>query len=237
MFDLLFRLVFACARAPKTQWFVPLLVLATLGLAFVGFPPSQSLAADPVLGKLNVHWLEGRGFWYLKPTGSGRSQFVWVDPSNRQVHRAGSLEELEKLASVPLTKGALTGRIIPSETLDEARIEIEIKNRTDQSVELFWIDFQGSPKSYGRLSPGESRGQSTFAGHTWAASIDGKKPIWVGQTASKGQVLEIQIMEIESDSLFPRRNGRRAAPNRSAEDFKNGDAPANPWQVDRSDPV
>ncbi|MFN6400967.1 MAG: prolyl oligopeptidase family serine peptidase [Planctomycetota bacterium] len=235
MFDLPYRLVLECARALTTQCFFPLLGWATLGLAFVGFPPSQSLAADPVLGKLNVHWLEDRGFWYLKPTGSGRSQFVWVDPSNRQVHRAGSLEELEKLASVPLTKGTGTGRIVPSETLDEARIEIEIKNRTDQSVELFWIDFQGSPKSYGRLSPGESRGQSTFTGHTWAASIDGKKPIWVGQTASKGQVLEIQIMEIESDSLFPRRNGRRTAPNRSTEDFKTGDAPANPWQVDRSD--
>jgi dipeptidyl-peptidase 4 len=40
-------------------------------------------------------------------------------------------------------------------------------NRTEQVVELFWLDGEGNPRSYGKLSPGERRAQHTFAGHVW----------------------------------------------------------------------
>ena len=230
MLGLPVRIFFFCAELLKDNR-----NSSCLGLVLLACIPNGLWAADPVLGRLKAHWVEDHGFWYLKPTETGKNQFVWVDPTKGQIHRAGSLEELEKIASVSLTSATRTGRIVPSETLDETRIQIEIKNGLEQAVELFWIDFQGVPQSYGRLSPGEIRGQSTFAGHTWAASVEGNKPIWVGQTVSKGQVLEIQPMEIQSESLFPKRNGRRRASNRGAGANRTESDQGNPWRVERSD--
>jgi dienelactone hydrolase len=138
---------------------------------------------------------------------------------------------LEKFAGVALSKASASGRIEPSETLDEARIDIEIKNGMEQTVELYWIDFQGTPRSYGKLTPGQSRGQSTFAGHSWAATLDGNKPIWSGQASSKGQVLVIEPMQMASESIFPKRTGRRQQVNRDRESSQ----PDPRWVVERID--
>ncbi|RLS70343.1 MAG: hypothetical protein DWH99_10775, partial [Planctomycetota bacterium] len=196
---------------------------------------SQVQAADPMLLKLNPRWIDGSSFWYSKPTDKGRKEFVWVSPSEKKILRAASLEELGKLAGVSLLNRSATGRIEPSETLEEARIDIAIKNALLQPVELFWIDFQGVPKPYGTLAPGESRGQSTFAGHSWAASLDGKKPIWTGQATEKGQVLEIQAMEMQAESLFPRREARRRSQARAPRDSDANRQAENRWKVERSD--
>lgn len=196
---------------------------------------SQVQAADPMLVKLSPRWIDGSTFWYSKPTEKGRKEFVWVSPSEKRILRAASLEELEKQAGISLLNRSASGRIEPSETLDEARIDIAIKNAMLQPVELFWIDFQGVPKPYGTLAPGESRGQSTFAGHSWAASLDGKKPIWTGQATEKGQVLEIQAMEMEAESLFPRREARRRSQARAPRDSDANRKAENRWKVERSD--
>jgi len=196
---------------------------------------SQVHAADPMLLKLSPRWIDGSSFWYSKPTETGRKEFVWVSPSEKTILRAASLEELEKQAGVSLMNRSATGRIEPSETLDEARIDIAIKNALPQPVELFWIDFQGVPKSYGTLAPGESRGQSTFAGHSWAASLDGRKPIWTGQATEKGQVLEIQTMEMEAETLFPRREARRRSQARAPRGSDANRQSENRWKLERSD--
>jgi len=44
---------------------------------------------------------------------------------------------------------------------------ISFVNRTAAEVELVWLDAEGERRSYGRLRPGESRSQHTFAGHAW----------------------------------------------------------------------
>ena len=209
-----------------THW-IAVLVILLLG-------PTTSIAQknDQILNKIKPQWIQDKGFWYSKSSPTGQRQFVWVEPSKKIILRAESLEELQKLAGFPLTQQSSSGRIDPSETLDEARIDIEIKNLTDKEVEFFWIDFQGVPRSYGKLSPNQSRKQSTFAGHSWAASFDGKKPIWSSVASSQGQLLEIQSMNIESDSLFPNRNGRRRA-NRNSGDATDGTIPQGRFKVER----
>lgn len=193
------------------------------------------LAADPIVQKIKPHWIDSQGFWYSKRLENGKNQFVWVDPVGKKVLRSDSLQELEKLAGVTLQGVQGSGRIEPSETLDEARIDIQIKNGMDIEVELYWIDFQGSPNSYGKLSPGESRGQSTFAGHTWAATAQGGKPIWTAQASGKGQVLEIQRMNIDADSLKVGRGGRRRQQTRSTTRPVAPNNVPEQWKVERSD--
>lgn len=40
-------------------------------------------------------------------------------------------------------------------------------NNTDGYRSIMWIDFDGTPQSYGGVNPGESLMQSTFVGHPW----------------------------------------------------------------------
>ncbi len=49
------------------------------------------------------------------------------------------------------------------------KTNLSFDNRTPQSVELFWLTFDGDRKSYGSIAPGTKHEQQTFAGHVWLA--------------------------------------------------------------------
>lgn len=42
-----------------------------------------------------------------------------------------------------------------------------IVNRSDRTLKLFWLDFDGNAQLYHTLGPGGRAQQSTFVGHTW----------------------------------------------------------------------
>jgi len=57
--------------------------------------------------------------------------------------------------------------------------EITFENRTDEEVELFWLDSEGARRSYGTLAAGQNRAQHTFDGHVWAVvGRDGRTWHW-----------------------------------------------------------
>jgi dipeptidyl-peptidase 4 len=51
--------------------------------------------------------------------------------------------------------------------------EVELVNRLDTEMSVFWIDTDGKRIAYGSLKPGESRKQHTFAGHVWLITGQG----------------------------------------------------------------
>jgi len=56
--------------------------------------------------------------------------------------------------------------------------EVVFINRRDAPVELFWMDPQGTPRSYGIIDPGKTKRQSTRPGAVWQlAPPDGGKPL------------------------------------------------------------
>jgi dipeptidyl-peptidase-4 len=63
--------------------------------------------------------------------------------------------------------------------------EIVFVNRSDQSLRLFWRDFDRERRAYGVVEPGEERRQHTFAGHVWEA-VD-----------SQGGVLAVFVAELD----------------------------------------
>jgi dienelactone hydrolase len=196
---------------------------------------TESAVADPIVPRIRPRWVGDQGFWYTKPIAKGEQEWVWVEPATRKLVRAESLEALEKATGVALrAPGNTTGRarIEPSETLDEARIDIAIRNALGQPVDLFWVDFEGNPQPYGRLAPGESRQQSTFAGHSWLATDENRNPVWTGKGSSAGETLEIQKLEVEPSRFFSRRGRGRRGGNRPQE---TPSGIANPWQVVRED--
>ena len=46
-------------------------------------------------------------------------------------------------------------------------VELSIQNKTAESVEVLWIDWQAEPQSYGVVAPGASFRQTTHAEHAW----------------------------------------------------------------------
>jgi dienelactone hydrolase len=73
----------------------------------------------------------------------------------------------------PVTPVKLTPRPVSEAYLAQpdggAEATIEFRNRTDQTVELFWLSGNGARRSYGTIAPGGTRDQHTYAGHAWLA--------------------------------------------------------------------
>ena len=55
-------------------------------------------------------------------------------------------------------------------------VQLEIRNEMDVDVELLWIDTQGQPQSYGKLTAGKQKSQHTYVGHVWLLNA-GKTPL------------------------------------------------------------
>ena len=47
------------------------------------------------------------------------------------------------------------------------KVRLRFNNQTNSSIEAFWVDFDGKPKSYGIYSSGEIRKQGTSEKHPW----------------------------------------------------------------------
>ena len=73
-----------------------------------------------------------------------------------------SMKALGSLKWRPAAKGAA-----PPSKPDGATFGVVFINRTEQPVELFWMDRQGKPKSYGIIGVGKKREQSTRPGAVW----------------------------------------------------------------------
>ncbi|MEO0729655.1 MAG: hypothetical protein AAFY64_04650 [Pseudomonadota bacterium] len=66
-------------------------------------------------------------------------------------------------------------------------VTIRFHNRTRSERTAMWLDYQGRPKEYKRLRPGESYTQQTFIGHPWMF-VDGPgncKEIFVPERTSQ----------------------------------------------------
>ncbi|MEO5914273.1 MAG: DPP IV N-terminal domain-containing protein [Luteolibacter sp.] len=54
---------------------------------------------------------------------------------------------------------------------------LTIENATPGEIEMFWVDRTGERKSYGKLPPGQSSTQQTYAGHVWLMTDNNGQPL------------------------------------------------------------
>lgn len=59
---------------------------------------------------------------------------------------------------------------------------ITIENATDSEIEMFWVSGRDR-KSYGKIPPGSSASQNTYAGHVWLMTRAGGEPLAAVETA------------------------------------------------------
>jgi dipeptidyl aminopeptidase/acylaminoacyl peptidase len=76
-------------------------------------------------------------------------------------------------------------------------------NRTGEEVTLYWLDFEGRRREYGKLAPGGTRAQHTFAGHVWLVtrSRDGRAlAVFEGQENPSVAVIDGSVREPRGES-------------------------------------
>jgi dipeptidyl-peptidase 4 len=191
---------------------------------------SVTVSADaPVprmVDRIRPHWVNANEFWYSDASVKSQPRWVWVDAAERRQLSAESMEALEKQVGHSLRSSDGPAKIEPSETLEDRRIDIQVKNEMERPVELFWIDFEGRPRPYGTIEPGASLPQSTFPGHAWLATDAQRKPLWTGRAQTAGETLSVREMELQPSNLFGRRGRGRRNPASPANDLA-------PWKLER----
>ena len=55
----------------------------------------------------------------------------------------------------------------PPSKPDGQTFDVTFVNRRESAVELFWMDREGKPKSYGQIAPGKRKSQQTRPGAIW----------------------------------------------------------------------
>ena len=75
-------------------------------------------------------------------------------------------------------------------------MSLEIVNTTKNDIELSWLGFDGSRKSYGWIPPGGERQQQTFEGHVW--QVSGRDGAVLGVVESS-----LAARRIEVDGVLP----------------------------------
>ncbi|GIF40778.1 VHL beta domain-containing protein [Actinoplanes xinjiangensis] len=55
----------------------------------------------------------------------------------------------------------------------DKRTEIDFVNHRDESVVIYWLDYQGARERYLVLDSGDARQQPTFVGHPWVITTMG----------------------------------------------------------------
>ena len=93
-----------------------------------------------------------------------------------------------------------------------AETQVEFVNRTDQELQLSWIDSSGEQRSYGAIAPGKAREQHTYDGHIWVVSDPQGKPLAIFQaTAEPGEAIVDSTDPLSLDSPNVRQTRRDRA--------------------------
>ncbi len=92
----------------------------------------------------------------------------------------GQAETLIALANGPRASGS-----------NGPETSVTFLNLTKDPVELFWLDWSGRRRSYGKLPAGAERSQHTFTNHVWLVIDARGKPLGVFQAGTKSAKVEI----------------------------------------------
>ncbi len=100
--------------------------------------------------------------------------FVWPEKlvsDYEAIQKGKNLERLTSLPLAPLGAGEVRSPASPD------AVKLRIDNETQDTVRVFWIDYEGNRQEYGQTDPGRSFDQNTFAGHLWLATNRDGEPI------------------------------------------------------------
>jgi hypothetical protein len=79
-------------------------------------------------------------------------------------------------------------------------IVVTFDNQSDETIELFWHNYQGNRVSYGHIGAGMTRGMRTYVTHPWSATGNGEfsvknKCVFDPQLGDHGRVVSIRKLD------------------------------------------
>jgi dipeptidyl aminopeptidase/acylaminoacyl peptidase len=120
---------------------------------------------------LNGEWKpDGIHFGYRIQTGPNSSEDVLINAES------GMREVQSKQPSAKPVDAQLR-KDLPHQTLRNGpESNISFINKLPETIEIFWLDHAGHPRSYAKLAPNGTFAMSTFAGHLWLVkTLNGKE--------------------------------------------------------------
>ncbi|MGK0186087.1 MAG: dipeptidyl-peptidase-4 [Verrucomicrobiales bacterium] len=97
--------------------------------------------------------------------------------------------------------------------------EITFINKTDEALQLFWVNNTERPTPYGSLAAGERLDQHTYAGHVWLAQGANGKSLGVFEATARAGIAVIDgTWKPAKDQEKPRRRDRRRSVNSTSPD-------------------
>ena len=153
------------------------------------------LAGDPVTDEhIGAHWLDADVLSYQLDGPEGLQRWV-VDArtGDRTLHSSSEPVQL----SPRRVQRSLNGG---------EEVTLQFSNQLAIPLQLVWITGGGELRSYGTLSPGETRGQHTFGGHAWQL-LDPQGKVLVSFVAPAGDstavIDEASLAEWEAQANIP----------------------------------
>lgn len=139
------------------------------------------------LGEPGSYGLSARDWRYIHYAGGdeelyhiAEDPYEWTNLAAEEAHREKleSLRNLAPKAFAPFKEASLQSlpalpwhpaseKTAPPSRPDGNPFPVTFQNRRDTTVELFWMDPKGNPKSYGIIEPGKSKAQQTRPGAVW----------------------------------------------------------------------
>lgn len=170
---------------------------------------------------LKPNWLSGTNrFWYRLQTDADKFEFVLVDADTGEIKRAADAKSLglpQPKSVVPLQPPRTPGR--PLRGMGESTA-ISFNNQLDDAVELFWIEAGGQRQPYGRVRPGDTREQHTYAGHVWLV------------TDAVGNTLGVFVATAEKlEVVVDGKPERAVVPKRIRRLDRLGESPDGQWTI------
>lgn len=115
------------------------------------------------------------------------------------------------LPNYEITKSSLKEK--PVKTIDSIsksdaggnKVNFTVKNSSDEEIELFWIDFKGQQKAYGKINAQSSKSTSSYAKHVWLIRNSKKQIIRIFSLPNAPSRLEIvDTNPIQKKKTLPR---------------------------------
>ncbi len=173
----------------------PFLVVANVSSADDAADTSRTINT-----RIVPQWSDPHHFSFVRETESGKYQKVNVDAASGTMVIDDTVDSDDAVD----TQGFTGGPVPPSgPTVDDT--EIELVNATNQVIQLFWNDSNGSRQPYGQLDPGQSRRQHTYVGHVWVA-VDQDGNFYGSTVAQPTRV----VAEIKHKFPHAKKTGRRS---------------------------
>jgi dipeptidyl-peptidase-4 len=216
--------VFAQARL------LPLLLTLTLLPAHAqgtkaDYERAQSLArrTEQKIFRTNLkpNWLPGTNqFWYRIQTDADKFEFALVDADTGNIKRAADAKSLGLPPQESVSTSQQRRTVVRPSLRTGESTAISFNNQLADAVELFWIDAEGKRQSYGRVRPGDTRAQHTYAGHVWLV------------TDAVGNMLGVFEAAAEKlDVVVDGKPERTAAPEGPRRRERPGESPDGKWTI------